>query len=198
MEWALFWIGVNFLIGYAIGRPKGQAGISAFVCVLLGPIGWIIAALSKGDTRPCPFCAEMVRSGAAVCKHCHRELPRAEEARTTPQPRAGSVVMLCLAILLIAIAGFVWIGPGKNWMIPPEPHNTAAFTSPRAPTSTPSVPIGSYVSVNRALRVNIPPGEVIIPAGDRVKLLSTQGLTANIDYNGYAVAVPAADLKLSR
>ena len=44
MIWFLLWIGVNFLIGYAIGKPKDQALSSALICVLIGPLGWMICA----------------------------------------------------------------------------------------------------------------------------------------------------------
>jgi hypothetical protein len=75
MEWIVLWIGVNFLIGYAIGKPKGQAVSSAFICVLLGPIGWIVAAVSKGNVKKCPFCSEDIKPDAKVCRYCGRELP---------------------------------------------------------------------------------------------------------------------------
>lgn len=29
-----------------------------------------------GPTKPCPFCAELIKAAAIVCKHCGRDLPR--------------------------------------------------------------------------------------------------------------------------
>lgn len=66
----VFWIGVNWLIGYAIGKPKERVGDCVLVSVLLGPIGWIIALLLAANGRTCPQCAEVVKEAALVCKHC--------------------------------------------------------------------------------------------------------------------------------
>ena len=30
---------------------------------------------SKKDTKICPFCAEMIKRKAIVCKHCGRDIP---------------------------------------------------------------------------------------------------------------------------
>ena len=83
MEWFIFWLGVNFLVGYAIGKPKNAVAECVLFSILLGPIGWIIAAVSRGNVRRCPFCAEDVASKASVCKHCGRELPVGSGAGTS-------------------------------------------------------------------------------------------------------------------
>lgn len=74
MEWFFFWVGVNFLIGYAIGRQKNLVAESVLLSVLLGPIGWILSGLLRGKLRRCPFCAEDVKAEAVLCKHCGKQL----------------------------------------------------------------------------------------------------------------------------
>ena len=66
MEWFIFWLGVNFLVGYAIRKPKNAVAECVLFSILLGPIGWIIAAVSRGKVRRCPFCAEDVALKASV------------------------------------------------------------------------------------------------------------------------------------
>jgi hypothetical protein len=70
MEWIIFWLFVNPIVGYLIGKQKNGIGSSITVSILLGPIGWLIAALTAGNSRKCPFCAEQVKPEAIICKHC--------------------------------------------------------------------------------------------------------------------------------
>jgi uncharacterized membrane protein YeaQ/YmgE (transglycosylase-associated protein family) len=70
MEWIVFWLFVNAIVGYLIGKQKKRIGSSITVSILLGPIGWLIAALTAGNFRKCPFCAEQVKPEEIICKHC--------------------------------------------------------------------------------------------------------------------------------
>jgi len=69
-----------------ISEKRGNSPILGFVGgLILGPIA-VIAALAekpnkkiekdviKGNKRKCPFCAEIVKNEAFVCKHCGREI----------------------------------------------------------------------------------------------------------------------------
>lgn len=73
MEFVVIWV-LCGIAGSMIGARKGLGCEGFALGVLLGPIGLLIAALMQGDRRPCPFCRELVRDGAAVCPHCHRDL----------------------------------------------------------------------------------------------------------------------------
>jgi hypothetical protein len=74
-EWFIFWICINAIIGYVIGKPKNSIGASIAASVLLGPIGWLISVVARGNVRRCPSCAEDVKSEAIVCRYCRSELP---------------------------------------------------------------------------------------------------------------------------
>lgn len=68
---------------------KGQSGIVGFLLgLILGPFGVLIALLigpnqneldrrqlKSGEVDMCPYCSELVRASAVVCKHCGRDLP---------------------------------------------------------------------------------------------------------------------------
>ncbi len=96
MEIFFFWFIFALLVGlYA--RKKGRSGIGFFfLSVLLSPLlGLLIALvvdeqrdtvearqLDYGGLQKCPFCAELIKSEAIVCKHCGRDLPTLEDKPT--------------------------------------------------------------------------------------------------------------------
>jgi hypothetical protein len=66
--------------GAAIGVVFAIAGLLCFI------FGIVRASRSKalvGNTRKCPFCAEMVKPEAKVCRYCSRDLPTVD-AVTAP------------------------------------------------------------------------------------------------------------------
>lgn len=90
------WFILAILVGvYASSKGRSSLGFF-FLAVLLSPlIGFLIAlvvqpilanvetkAIASGDQKKCPYCAELVKSEAIVCKHCGRDLP----AAATPTP----------------------------------------------------------------------------------------------------------------
>jgi DNA-directed RNA polymerase subunit RPC12/RpoP len=74
MEYFIFWLIVNVLVGYGLGKTRGQPGVGVAVSVLLGPIGWI-AILVSSDMRPkCSECGGVVVLGARKCMHCGSDI----------------------------------------------------------------------------------------------------------------------------
>lgn len=58
------------LVGHSIGKPRGQGKAGAQWSFVLGPIGWIIAALLPEEGPRCPECRGVVILGARRCRHC--------------------------------------------------------------------------------------------------------------------------------
>ena len=89
MDILIFWIGLSIFVGYFASKHRGRSGFGWFVLSLIvSPlIGVLILLLlgenrekleaiklQSGDVRKCPFCAELIKFEAVVCKHCGREL----------------------------------------------------------------------------------------------------------------------------
>ncbi len=90
----IVWAALSLVAG-VIAENKGRSGIGFFFLALVfSPLIGIPAALvAKADTaslekrqiksgqaRKCPYCAELIRPDAVVCKHCGRDLPQEESA----------------------------------------------------------------------------------------------------------------------
>ena len=73
----------------AIAQSKGYSFVGYFILGSLLPIIGVLLAiglhpnttaierqqLASGGSRRCPFCAEVIRAEAKVCRYCGRELP---------------------------------------------------------------------------------------------------------------------------
>lgn len=115
MVYAGIWL-ICGIIAAVIYSNKGRSGIAAFVVgFLFGPIGVILAALTPADKaaverkavatgamKKCPFCAELIRAEATVCKHCQRELPV-----VVAEPGVARIVPRGNAYVCSACNGFV-------------------------------------------------------------------------------------------
>ena len=79
-EVIILWL-VLSIIPPTIARKKGRPAAGwFFLSLLTTPLiaGTIVACLGPiegGSLRKCPFCAEIIKSEASVCRHCGKDMP---------------------------------------------------------------------------------------------------------------------------
>jgi RNA polymerase subunit RPABC4/transcription elongation factor Spt4 len=68
------------VIGAVVAQGKGRSWPLWFLLCAVFPFLLVVViilppALSRGVTKRCPHCAEIISSQAQVCKYCGRDLP---------------------------------------------------------------------------------------------------------------------------
>lgn len=89
VAWVLFiWFFLCVVAG-VIARKKGRSGFGLFLLAFFfSPLIGIIVALllgrnqskiearqlARGQARKCPYCAEIVKPEATICRYCNKEI----------------------------------------------------------------------------------------------------------------------------
>lgn len=97
------WIFGSVLAGKLAERKGLRGGTYVLISLLLSPLVGLIAAavatpneravedarVASGTDRKCPYCAEVVKREATICRFCHKELQPPEPVPVAP-PAAES------------------------------------------------------------------------------------------------------------
>ena len=74
-------LAVSALIGRLVGQTKNKPVRGAIAGFLLGPLGWLLIAVSGDEHPKCPHCRGNVVARARKCKNCGSHIPRCPSCR---------------------------------------------------------------------------------------------------------------------
>ena len=124
------WLIIGVLLGIAAAQKRGFSVLAgALGGLLLGPLAvllFLVSGVARSDrTRKCPYCAELVKAEAIVCKHCGRDLV----VETAPPPTAGSRTDRALRNTFLVIGALVVLGALAQVLMsrssPPRPRSAS-------------------------------------------------------------------------
>ncbi len=198
----VLWLVVCPLVGYLIGQRKNNGGASMAISLLLGPIGWLIAAVYSGNLRKCPFCSEHIKPDAKVCRYCGRDLPEPATGRVSKTGRAGFppastlkvatyLIGILIAVALIIFLPIIW-RTKDDFKTPRSSldQTNKALAKEFDANQFHDEPQTLYVKITKALTVTTTGGPVDLQPGMSVRVIARNAQLARVQLDAGEGMIP--------
>jgi hypothetical protein len=197
----VFWVVVvNPLVGYLIGQRKNNGAVSMMISFLLGPVGWLIAAVYSGNLRKCPFCSEHIKPDAKVCRYCGRDLPEpAGRAGFRPAPTLSAtpnyliwiLVSVGVAVALIIFLPIIWRTKDDFKTPRSSLDQTNEVLAKEADANQfHDEPQTLYVKITRAVTVSTTGGPVDLQPGMLVRVIARNAQLTRVQLDTGEATIP--------
>jgi hypothetical protein len=165
----VLYVGLAIVVGVAASSRGRTPGGWFLLALVVSPLiaGLLVLVLPNlqlqraraaelQDSRTCPYCAELIKAEAVVCKHCGKDVPRAPaaslEAASKPLGEAQPASKP-LGVAVATIALFVSFGGLVIWAVRITANSPAASSPPiQASSGT----LGSSVAPTQITRPEPP------------------------------------------
>ena len=99
------WVLFALIVGLVASREFGRSGPLWFALSLMfSPIVGAVLFLLPPQRTPCPFCAELIKPTAQVCRFCSRPVSLQAEGPALSGKARMAVLIVVLAGILLALS----------------------------------------------------------------------------------------------
>ncbi|MGA9772327.1 MAG: hypothetical protein WBV94_25060 [Blastocatellia bacterium] len=204
----LIFLAILSVIPGAIAHSKGRSFFGWWFLGLLCFLPALIAAIiikpdydlierrqMRTGMKRCPYCAEVVKGEAVVCRYCQRELPRSsyyEDQQFESSNRTQTILVVVIVLMVMGGGALVWLSVNNEELMntpkppptptPKPPDSKSKPTVPKVPELEPITPIPKLPDIAKPNAPESPVNESKVPDSPKLDVSRPTFSTAGIRF----------------